>query len=414
LMILFSPRLIVGLNMYFREYLVDYIKPFKYLFFTNSKKLSYKVFILSCLNFWFCKNELLKINYLIFLFYEFYWKQIKCTSFNAHFFDYSLLLNKCTNVYLTFVIENRDFLLKLSFRSFYYFFCYAEHFRLIKYNEYILGHISLSKNIFNFLLRKVYITLYYNWRMLDGSLIEGYVSGYRKGLLGKFYLLYYGSYFIERRMKFLLTTLEVRILTLDPGFSFLNLLNRNKFIWKFISKLNRQAIRHSLRLVAYTQVMQKDRKWKRFHVLVFETWLDFIFSAFKKTYALPVYKIVMKQCEKKLLNWQLRQSFVYLNYFWTDLLIFKKWGIVNPWEYFFWDEFYLHISYINILITNLFNEFFIRIVGQLDFSFWLTWDTLLNFYHRYRDNFYNHRCELLYHRYIHIEIENLRYTWKTC
>jgi hypothetical protein len=71
-MILFSPRIIVGLIMYFREYLVDYIKPFKYLFFTTSKKLSYKIFVLSCLNFRFFKNELLKINYLIFLFYEFY------------------------------------------------------------------------------------------------------------------------------------------------------------------------------------------------------------------------------------------------------------------------------------------------------------------------------------------------------
>jgi hypothetical protein len=100
----------------------------------------------------------------------------------------------------------------------------------MKYNEYILGHISLSKNIFNFLLRKVYITLYYNWQMLDSSLVEGYVSGYRKGLLGKFYLLYYGSHFTERRMRFLFTTLEARILTLDSGFSFLNLLNINKFI----------------------------------------------------------------------------------------------------------------------------------------------------------------------------------------
>jgi hypothetical protein len=71
-MILFSPRIIVGLGLHFKEYLIEYIKPFKYLLFAISKKLPYKIFILSCLNLWFIKKELLKINYLLFLFFEFY------------------------------------------------------------------------------------------------------------------------------------------------------------------------------------------------------------------------------------------------------------------------------------------------------------------------------------------------------
>jgi hypothetical protein len=72
LLMLFSPRIIVGLSMYFKEYLIDYIKPIKYLFFATEKKLSYKMFILSCLNFNLINNELVKINFSLFLFYEFY------------------------------------------------------------------------------------------------------------------------------------------------------------------------------------------------------------------------------------------------------------------------------------------------------------------------------------------------------
>ncbi len=243
LLMLFSPRIIVGLSMYFKEYLIDYIKPIKYLFFATEKKLSYKMFILSCLNFNLINNELVKINFSLFLFYEFYWKQIKCISYNSTFFDYSVLLDH-TDEYLTYIMQHNDFLLRLTFKSFYYFFCYTEHFRLTKYNEYIITHISLSKSIFKFLLRKEYITLYFNWQLSGVPLAAGYVQGYRKGLLGKFYLVYYGHYLKEISSKFLLTILEFRVLILNSSFAFLYWLNRRKVISKFIYNLNRQAIRH--------------------------------------------------------------------------------------------------------------------------------------------------------------------------
>jgi hypothetical protein len=157
-------------------------------------------------------------------------------------------------------MESKGFLLKLSLKSFYYFFCYTEHFRLTKYNEYIITHVCLSKNIFNFLLRNEYITLYYNWQQLDSSLAAGYVQGYRKGLLGKFYLPCEVYFFREVRMKFLFTTLEYRLLCFDQSFILLNLLNKNKKIRKFFFRLNRQAMRHNLRVLAYAQIMKKDRK----------------------------------------------------------------------------------------------------------------------------------------------------------
>jgi hypothetical protein len=72
LMILFSSRIIVGLSIYFKEYLIDYIHPFKYLLFAKNNKLKNKIFILSCLNSWFLHNELVKLNYYFFLFCEFY------------------------------------------------------------------------------------------------------------------------------------------------------------------------------------------------------------------------------------------------------------------------------------------------------------------------------------------------------
>jgi hypothetical protein len=118
-------------------------------------------------------------------------------------------------------MQHNDFLLRLTFKSFYYFFCYTEHFRLTKYNEYIITHISLSKSIFKFLLRKEYITLYFNWQLSGVPLAAGYVQGYRKGLLGKFYLVYYGHYLKEISSKFLLTILEFRVLILNSSFAFL-------------------------------------------------------------------------------------------------------------------------------------------------------------------------------------------------
>jgi hypothetical protein len=50
-------------------------------------------------------------------------------------------------------------------------------------------------------------------------------------------------------------------------------------------------------------------------------------------------------------------------------MIFKKEGLQTFGEEFFWNEFSLSVNYINLLITNIFNEFFIRVVGQLDFSY---------------------------------------------
>jgi hypothetical protein len=88
------------------------------------------------------------------------------------------------------------------------------------------------------------------------------VRGYRKGLLGKFYVLYDGQYFKEVRVKKLFTNLEFGILFSDQSFIVLKFLNKNKFklIKQFFYKLNRQALRHTLRLVAYGQLMKKDRK----------------------------------------------------------------------------------------------------------------------------------------------------------
>ena len=385
--ILFSTRLIVGWSVIFQEYLLDYIKPIKYLIFAKIKYFALKLFNLCCLNRKLLKKELVKINHSLFIFYSLVKGQISCTLFRASFFNYVLVLKK-ENLY---IVKSSNCLMKVSFQQFFYFFKYLEHFRTTKYNEYVTNHFLLNKTSCNFRLRKLYMDLYFDWRLGIQTLEEGYIAGFRKGLLYKYYFLYFGSYAKEKQIGYILTRTEFINMFFNANFNFLYVIKRLLPFNKFLFHLNRQGIRNTVRFLTYARVMQKDRKWKWFHVRSFETIKDFIFWAFRKHSSVQVYLVLTKWAERKLLNWTIRQSYFTTNYFLRDLQLFTKWK-PKFFEVYYWNEIFFFWQIMKFLLTNLFNTFMIRLASQVDFQNPLMGTYIFSY--RYAEEFY---CRLLFY-----------------
>jgi len=382
LKLLFSTHVFVGFCMYFKEYIHKYIEPLKYLIFGNQIKFSYKVYILYCLNVNFFKFTLTTINYFLFIIYEFSLRKLKCILFSKTFFNYCFYISENNNNLS--IISIKDFYIRIPYKLFMYFFLYIEHFRLMKYNEYIMSHSYLTGE--NYTLRKKYISLYYRWPSFVDILDSSYIRGFRKALLKRLYVLYSGDQFKEIKIAYFIT--EIEILTiLGQSFWLLYLLYKLNNWKNYIFQLNRRGIRNNIRFFIFSLIMRKDAKWRWFHSLSFETILDFTFMAFKQIYSKPVFTLLIQSCEKKLFNWKILQSSISKEFFILDLKIFNT-KIQNIWEEYYWREFFFYLRVLHLTITNIFSDFFIRVIGQLDFAYSnILYDTHV-FYLRYKSEFF--------------------------